>query len=83
MCNGVALWIDWHLNSEITISSGPTVEIQSGTRISWDPFTRQGVHLFKDITHVTEQSTVLWSFSFAPQYGNMKFDFRILSKNMK
>ncbi|PBC31995.1 Protein arginine N-methyltransferase [Apis cerana cerana] len=83
MCNGVALWIDWHLNSEITISSGPTVEVQSGTRISWDPFTRQGVHLFKDITHVTQQSTVLWSFSFAPQYGNMKFDFRILSKNIK
>ncbi|XP_068970829.1 protein arginine N-methyltransferase 7 isoform X2 [Bombus flavifrons] len=83
MCNGVALWVDWQLNSEITVSSGPTVEVQFGKRISWDPFTRQGVHLFKDITQVTQQSTVLWSFSFVPRYGNITFDFRILSKNMK
>lgn len=83
MCNGVALWVDWQLNSEITVSSGPTVEVQFGKRISWDPFTRQGVHLFKDITQVTQQSTVLWSFRFVPRYGNITFDFRILSKNMK
>lgn len=83
MCNGVALWIDWQLNSEITVSSGPTVKVQSGERISWDPFTRQGVHLFKDITHVTQHSIISWSFNFAPQSGNIKYDFRILSKCMK
>lgn len=83
MCNGVALWIDWQLNSEITVSSGPTVKVQPGERISWDPFTRQGVHLFKDITHVTQHSIISWSFNFAPQSGNIKYDFRILSKSMK
>ncbi|KAK9309305.1 hypothetical protein QLX08_001042 [Tetragonisca angustula] len=83
MCNGVALWIDWQLNSEITVSSGPTVKVQSGERISWDPFTRQGVHLFKDITHVTQHSIISWSFNFAPRSGNIKYDFRILSQSMK
>ncbi|XP_076749942.1 arginine methyltransferase 7 isoform X1 [Xylocopa sonorina] len=81
MCNGVALWVDWQLDSEISVSSGPIDEVQPGKRISWDPFTRQGVHLFKDITHVTQQSIVLWSFRFVPQCGNIKFDFRILSRN--
>ncbi|XP_076170688.1 arginine methyltransferase 7 isoform X2 [Ptiloglossa arizonensis] len=82
-CNGVALWVDWHLNSEITVSSGPNAEIQPSKRISWDPFTRQGVHLFKNITSVTQQSVLLWSFVFVPQYGNIKFDFQVLSETIK
>ncbi|XP_076243274.1 arginine methyltransferase 7 isoform X2 [Calliopsis andreniformis] len=76
-CNGVALWVDWHLDSEITVSSGPITEIQPGKRISWDPFTRQGVHLFRDIKTVTQQSILSCSFKFVPQHGNMKFDFLI------
>ncbi|XP_076386191.1 arginine methyltransferase 7 isoform X2 [Megachile rotundata] len=83
MCNGVALWVNWHLDSEITVSTGPTAEIQPGKRISWDPFTRQGVHLFRDITNVTQQNILLSLFSFIPQHGNVKFDFQILSKNVK
>lgn len=83
MCNGVALWVDWDLDSEITVSSGPTAKIQPGKRISWDPFTRQGVHLFRDITNVTQQNMLLWSFNFIPQHGNIKFEFRVLSKNVK
>ncbi|XP_053994662.1 protein arginine N-methyltransferase 7 isoform X1 [Hylaeus volcanicus] len=82
-CNGVALWVDWHLDSEITVSSGPNAEIQPGKRISWDPFTRQGVHLFREITNVTQQNVLQWSFAFMPQHGNMKFDFHILTKTMK
>ncbi|XP_076657785.1 arginine methyltransferase 7 isoform X2 [Halictus rubicundus] len=82
-CNGVVLWVDWHLNSDITVSSGPKKEIQSGKRILWDPFTRQGVHLFRDITDVTQQSVLQWSFDFVPQHGNIKFDFNILSEPLK
>ncbi|XP_031826057.1 arginine methyltransferase 7 isoform X2 [Nomia melanderi] len=83
LCNGVALWIDWHLDSEITVSSGPKREIEPGKRISWDPFTRQGVYLFRHITNVTQQSVLQWSFDFVPQHGNIKFDFHILSKTLK
>ncbi|XP_076279439.1 arginine methyltransferase 7 isoform X2 [Lasioglossum baleicum] len=79
-CNGIALWVDWHLNSDITVSSGPKKEIQPGKRILWDPFTRQGVHLFRNITDVTQQSVLQWSFDFVPQHGNIKFDFHILSE---
>lgn len=65
------------------MSSGPTAEIHPGKRITWDPFTRQGVHLFRDITPVTPQYMVSWSFDFVPKHGNIKFDFRISSKDMK
>ncbi|KZC12131.1 Protein arginine N-methyltransferase 7 [Dufourea novaeangliae] len=82
-CNGVVLWVDWHLDSEVTVSSGSKTETQPGKRISWDPFTRQGVHLFRDIMNVTQQSILQWSFNFVPQHGNMKFDFHILSKALK
>ncbi|XP_078048314.1 arginine methyltransferase 7 [Augochlora pura] len=83
-CNGVCLWVDWHLNTEITVSSGPTRAIQPGTQISWDPFTRQGVYLFRDITDVTQQSILHWSFDFTPElFTNMKFDFHVLSEPLK
>ncbi|XP_066587278.1 protein arginine N-methyltransferase 7 [Prorops nasuta] len=81
-CNGIALWIDWHLNKDITVTSGPIEEIVPGFRISWDPYTRQGVHLFKNILNVTNESHVSWSFNFVPQHGTMEFEFNILlSKN--
>nr|XP_033328864.1 protein arginine N-methyltransferase 7-like isoform X1 [Megalopta genalis]XP_033328865.1 protein arginine N-methyltransferase 7-like isoform X2 [Megalopta genalis] len=83
-CNGVALWVDWHLNAQITVSSGPTRAIQPGARISWDPFTRQGVHIFRDVTNVTQQSSLDWSFDYAPElFRTMKFDFHVLSEPLK
>ena len=82
-CNGVALWIDWHLDRDITVSSGPAAEIEPGKRISWDPFTRQGVHLFRNIRNVSRHDSLSWSFNFVPQHGDMKFDFHILPKIMK
>ena len=82
-CNGIALWVDWHLDRDITVSSGPAVEIEPGKRISWDPFTRQGVHLFRNIRNVSRHDSLSWSFNFVPQHGDMKFDFHILPKIMK
>ncbi|KAG7187839.1 hypothetical protein KM043_016875 [Ampulex compressa] len=79
-CNGIALWVDWQLDMDITVSSGPTNEILPGERISWDRFTRQGVHLFRDISNVTQEDALFYSFSFVPEHGNIDFDFSISTK---
>ncbi|XP_014600290.1 PREDICTED: protein arginine N-methyltransferase 7 [Polistes canadensis] len=76
-CNGVALWVDWQLDPEISISCGPTEEIVPGERISWDRFTRQGVHIFRNIKDVSCTDKLSWSFSFAPKHGSIEFKFNI------
>ncbi|XP_047371347.1 protein arginine N-methyltransferase 7 isoform X2 [Vespa velutina] len=77
LCNGVALWVDWQLDSEISVSCGPTQEIVPGKRISWDRFTRQGVHIFRNIKNVSCTDILSWSFVFVPQHGTVEFQFKI------
>lgn len=79
-CNGVAIWVDWQLDLDLSVSCGPIEEVTPGKRMSWDPYTRQGVHLFHKISDVMKGRNVLsWSFTFVPQHGEVDFDFRILT----
>lgn len=79
-CNGVALWVDWQLDAEISVSCGPTQEIVPGKRISWDRYTRQGVHIFRNIKDVSCDDLLSWSFAFVPQHGSVEFQFEIISR---
>ncbi|XP_024868793.1 protein arginine N-methyltransferase 7-like [Temnothorax curvispinosus] len=80
-CNGVTIWVDWQLDSDLSISCGPIEEIVPGERISWDPYTRQGVHLFRKVFNVTKGSTLSWSFTFVPQSGEVEFEFDVLTND--
>ncbi|KAF7995961.1 hypothetical protein HCN44_007928 [Aphidius gifuensis] len=62
--NGLALWIDWHLDIETTVSTGPLTQVIPGERITWDKNTRQGVFLFRKIKNVTCQNAIDWSLTF-------------------
>ncbi|XP_014475851.1 PREDICTED: protein arginine N-methyltransferase 7 [Dinoponera quadriceps] len=74
-CNGVALWVDWQLDTETSVSCGPIGKIVPGEQVSWDPYTRQGVHLFRKICDVNKGSALSWSFTFIPQHGEVEFNF--------
>ncbi|XP_063991899.1 protein arginine N-methyltransferase 7 [Diachasmimorpha longicaudata] len=63
-CNGIALWVDWHLDSETIISTGPVTEIIPSERISWDMDTRQGVFLLRKIQDVTAHHVLNWSLKY-------------------
>lgn len=80
MCNGIAIWVEWHLNDDIVVSSGPTQQFIPGERISWDHYSRQGVHLLHKIKEVTNKDILKSSFKFNPEEGTMQFYFE-LSKN--
>ncbi|KAG5338171.1 ANM7 methyltransferase, partial [Acromyrmex heyeri] len=80
-CNGIAIWVDWQLDSDLSVSCGPIEEIVPSKRVSWDPYTRQGVHLFRTISNVTEKSTLSWSFTFLPQNGEVEFKFNIVTND--
>ncbi|XP_014226087.1 protein arginine N-methyltransferase 7 isoform X1 [Trichogramma pretiosum] len=80
-CNGIALWVDWHLDqdNEIVVSSGPIVKIIPGERLSWDPYTRQGVHLPYEIKNVSSENSLRIRHKFNPKEGTMHFNFEIIS----
>lgn len=73
------MWMDWQLDSEISTSSGPIDEVMPGKRISWDPYMRQGVHLFRIITKVKKGNTLSWMFVLDSLRSKIKLDFRILT----
>ncbi|EGI67279.1 Protein arginine N-methyltransferase 7 [Acromyrmex echinatior] len=80
-CNGIAIWVDWQLDSDLSVSCGPIEEIVPSKRVSWDPYTRQGVHLFRTVSNVTKKSTLSWSFTFLPQNGEVEFKFNIVTND--
>ncbi|XP_014204055.1 protein arginine N-methyltransferase 7 [Copidosoma floridanum] len=78
--NGIAIWLDWHLDEDTVVSSGPTEDIFPGKRISWDPYTRQGVHLPPNTEKVTNENTLETFFKFNPQEGTLRFNFKMIKK---
>lgn len=73
-CNGIALWVDYSLDSEVEVSTGPTKEVIPGEQIEWDLHTRQGVFLLKDVKSLNKNDVLLWSLKFSD--GAMSFNFR-------
>ncbi|KAK0167741.1 hypothetical protein PV327_001609 [Microctonus hyperodae] len=59
-CNGVALWIDWYLDSETVVSGGPLSKIETNKYISWEMNTRQGVHLLRNFKNVKADNVISW-----------------------
>ncbi|XP_043285882.1 protein arginine N-methyltransferase 7 isoform X2 [Venturia canescens] len=80
-CNGIAIWLDWILDHETTISTGPTCDVIPGQGISWDFHTRQGVFLFRNISEINETNVLNWTFSHrAEETWQCDFDFNIKSR---
>jgi len=73
MC-GVALWMDWQLDEETTVSSGPRTKVLSGSKVCWEPDSKQGVHLLP-----APQSAASLSYSavFDPEEGDFSFTFKV------
>ncbi|XP_075161410.1 arginine methyltransferase 7 [Haematobia irritans] len=82
-CNGIALWVDWHLDESNSpksiISSGPVEPIDlMGQYVKWDMFTRQGVHLMSQCHKVESgKSYVEWRVEFKPKKGVLDFNFDV------
>lgn len=55
--NGVAMWVDWHLDdsSQNVITTGPIEQPEFNKEIRWDMYTRQGVFIFEENVNITEK----------------------------
>lgn len=68
--------MDWHLDSEISVTRGPVEPIIPGRFVKWDPTSKQGVYFFtQSSTHVSER--LHYNALFTCKTGSLEFHFDI------
>jgi len=70
--NGVALWMEWCLDEDIVVSSGPLFDVTPGEKVKWDMDSKQGVHLIKNPKNC---SNLKYQIEFLPSEGDFCFKF--------
>ncbi|KAG7522456.1 arginine N-methyltransferase 7 [Solea senegalensis] len=76
-CHGVALWMEYHLTNEITVSAGLTGPINDQGDCEWVRHRKQGVYFFRSPWESSGdgRTAVSYSFTFEPSSGDIKMDF--------
>ena len=86
--HGVVVWMDFHLNKELTISTGlvspPPPPRQSQCKLQWDPYTKQAVHLLRtpikvDNSKEGQKWRLRYKIVFRPSSGDFEFEFQVIN----
>ncbi|KAF3854353.1 hypothetical protein F7725_022408 [Dissostichus mawsoni] len=78
-CHGVALWMEYHLTDDITVSAGLIGPVSEQGECEWSRHRKQGVYFFRSPGESSGdgRASVSYSFTFEPSLGDIKMDFRI------
>lgn len=77
--NGVALWIDWQLDEDVTISGGPTAPVTLGQNVQWDVHSKQAVYFMKNPVHLSNRvdKVLNYEVGFNVETYEMKVAFSV------
>lgn len=78
-CHGVALWMEYHLTDEVTVSVGLTQPISEQGKCEWSRHRKQGVYFLRSPWDSSGdgRAALSYSFTFEPSLGDIKMDFSI------
>uniref|UniRef100_A0A3P9IUH0 Protein arginine N-methyltransferase n=1 Tax=Oryzias latipes TaxID=8090 RepID=A0A3P9IUH0_ORYLA len=78
-CQGVALWMEYQLTDDITVSTGLTAPISEQGDCEWSRHRKQAVYFLRSPWQSSGdgRAAVSYSFTFEPDSGDIKMDFRI------
>uniref|UniRef100_A0A3P9N3X2 Protein arginine N-methyltransferase n=1 Tax=Poecilia reticulata TaxID=8081 RepID=A0A3P9N3X2_POERE len=78
-CHGVALWMEYHLTDDVTVSGGLTQPISEQGDCEWSRHRKQGVYFLRSAWDSLGdgRTSVSYSFTFEPSLGDVKMDFSI------
>ncbi|MEQ2239690.1 Protein arginine N-methyltransferase 7, partial [Ilyodon furcidens] len=78
-CHGVALWMEYHLTDDVTVSGGLTQPISEQGTCEWSRHRKQGVYFLRSAWDSSGDggAAVSYSFTFEPSLGDIKMDFSI------
>lgn len=81
LCHGVVMWMEYHLNEDITVSAGLVGPISEQGKCEWSPHQKQAVFFFSS-PHDTEADTgteLSYTFTFEPSAGDLSMNFSVQS----
>uniref|UniRef100_A0A1A8DDB6 Protein arginine N-methyltransferase n=1 Tax=Nothobranchius kadleci TaxID=1051664 RepID=A0A1A8DDB6_NOTKA len=81
-CHGVALWMEYHLTDDITVSAGLTKPISDQGDCEWSRHRKQGVYFLRPAWESSGdgRAALSYSFTFEPSLGDIKMDFSITNQ---
>lgn len=80
-CHGVAMWMEYHLTKDITVSTGLAGPISEQGKCEWSPHQKQAVFFFSSPcdTSADDSAQVSYTFTFEPSAGDISMDFSVQS----
>ncbi|XP_054287792.1 protein arginine N-methyltransferase 7-like [Macrosteles quadrilineatus] len=78
--NAMALWVDFHLDQDTVVSTGPQQPVVPGSPVQWDPYTRQGVYFMPQVPVHADKDFYSYNAKFEYNANDIQFTFR-LQKN--
>ncbi|KAL0968259.1 hypothetical protein UPYG_G00264410 [Umbra pygmaea] len=81
-CHGVALWMEYQLNDDITVSLGLTKPVSEEGACEWSLHRKQGVYFFRLPWDCSgdEDASLCYAVTFEPSTGDIKMDFTVNSQ---
>ncbi|TRY75974.1 hypothetical protein DNTS_010882 [Danionella cerebrum] len=78
-CHGVALWMEYQLTDDITVSMGLTKPISKQGMCEWSRHRKQAVYFFRSARETSGdgREELAYSLNFEPRSGEVKLDFSI------
>lgn len=71
--SGMVVWMEWYLNDEIKVNTGPSKPVEVGKNVEWNMHCKQGVHFFVEKSEKTKIKQVEVAVEFKD--GEMNFNF--------
>ncbi|CAN9499499.1 unnamed protein product [Ophioblennius macclurei] len=81
-CHGVALWMEYHLTDDITVSAGLNGPISEQGTCEWTRHRKQGVYFLRTPWESSGDGSaaLTYSLTFQPQTGDIIMDFSVSSE---
>ncbi|XP_037396614.1 protein arginine N-methyltransferase 7 [Pygocentrus nattereri] len=78
-CHGFALWMEYNLTDDITISMGLTKPVNEEGECVWSPHRKQGVYFLQTPWESSGDghTAVSYNLTFDPSIGDVKMDFSV------
>ncbi|XP_051548922.1 protein arginine N-methyltransferase 7-like isoform X2 [Myxocyprinus asiaticus] len=80
-CHGVALWMEYQLTEDITVSMGLTKPVDEEGACEWNPHQKQGMFFFRSANESSGdgREDLSYNLTFEPHTGDIKMDFSVTS----
>ncbi|XP_037306713.2 protein arginine N-methyltransferase 7 [Pungitius pungitius] len=77
-CHGIALWMEYHLTADISVSAGLIGPVSEQGKCQWSRHRKQGVYFLRTPWESSGdgRAAATYSFTFEPAQGDIKMDFR-------